>query len=85
MDKDYFHGEAIDWDEKLERCYWRRIGFVIFAAIVLAMIFAPLMVCASVEPDAKVCYVKVLGATGDGTAVVVQHCMTPEAFEASQK
>lgn len=45
-DKEFFGGlNVFDEEERLsERCYWRRVGFVIFAAALLAVILAPLMV-----------------------------------------
>ena len=70
-------------EEKFTHCYWRRIGFLVFFVLALAIILAPLAGCATAEP--QVCFVKPMGATEDGSWVVAQMCMTPEAFAASQK
>ena len=35
--------------------------------------------------DPEVCFVKVMGTTEDGSMVVATLCMTPKAFEESQK
>lgn len=73
-----------DEDRRYERCYWRRVGFVIFAAACLAVILLPVMGCATAR-DAEVCFMRIMGQTEDGTTVVAQQCMTPEAFAESQK
>lgn len=75
-------------DDQYERCYWRRIGFIIFATLALALIFAPLMGCATKETPAnrtEVCFMSMMGQTEEGYSVVATHCMTPEAFKAQQK
>jgi len=43
-----FHGD----EEAMERCYWRRVGFVMFAAVALAVIILPLLLggCATITP-----------------------------------
>lgn len=40
--------------------------------------------CASTE-EPKVCFMRMVGQTEDGWTVAAQHCITPEAFQASQK
>jgi hypothetical protein len=35
--------------------------------------------------DAEVCYMKPIGLTEQGFTVAFQQCMTPEAFQESQK
>lgn len=82
--------QETEWFEGLrdpmERCYWRRIGFLIFAALALAVIFGPLMGCATQkEADVKVCYMKLMGSTEEGYSVVAQHCVSAEEFQAAQK
>jgi hypothetical protein len=73
-------------DSMHDRCYWRRVGFGLFIAIALAVIFAPLYGCATEKkPDPQVCYLKLLGNTEEGFSVVLQQCVTPEEFRAAQK
>lgn len=83
-DQEWFEGDSLD---RMERCYWRRIGFLIFAALALAVIFLPLMGCATKISDGRteVCFLQPLGQTEEGYTVVASHCMTPEAFKASQR
>jgi hypothetical protein len=83
-DTEWFEGQT---DERLERCYWRRVGFAIFLGICLAIIFAPLYGCATEKKadDPRVCYLKLLGNTEEGFSVVLQQCVTPEEFRAAQK
>lgn len=71
-------------EDAMERCYWRRVGFVIFAAIALALILSPLGGC-STAPVQQVCFVKRLGNTEAGMVVVAQTCMSPEQFAETQK
>ena len=56
MSTEWFEGRSVD-EQKHERCFWRRVGFVIFAALALAMLLAPLGGCAerilTVEQDAE--------------------------------
>ena len=88
MGKDYFQGNCIeDEDERLsERCHWRRVGFVIFLALAFALILGPLMGCASTDTiTTSVCYMRHMGKTEEGYAVVMQACQSPEAFSASQQ
>jgi hypothetical protein len=44
-DKEWFYGACAD-ERLMERCYWRRIGFVIFAAIAIGMLLLSLGGCA---------------------------------------
>ena len=83
-DTDWFEGRTAE--EKHERCYWRRVGFVIFLAIAFALILGPLMGCATAEEvTAKVCYMRHIGKTEEGYTIVLQACQSPESFAASQQ
>jgi hypothetical protein len=55
------------------------------AAVAVGCLLVGLSGCASTESGPRVCYVKPMGATEDGSWVVAQMCMTPEAFAESQK
>jgi hypothetical protein len=44
-EKEWFYGACAD-ERRMERCYWRRIGFVIFVAIVMGMLLLSLGGCA---------------------------------------
>ena len=81
-DTDWFEGRTAE--EKHERCYWRRVGFVIFFAIAGALLLGPLMGCAT-DPVAQVCYMRHMGRTEEGYTVVMQACQSPEDFQAGQK
>lgn len=76
-------------DDQHERCYWRRIGFILTAALALAVILAPLVGCATQEkkeePRNEVCSFQLLGQTSSGMPVVAMTCVPPEAFAAAQK
>lgn len=83
-DSEWFQGNVAE--EQHERCYWRRIGFLIFTALALAAIFAPLMGCATKEgPRQEVCSFQLLGQTSSGLPVVALTCVSPESFAESQK
>jgi hypothetical protein len=84
-DTEWIYGRTAE--QKHERCYWRRVGFVIFLAIAGAIVLGPLMGCAASPPEvvAQVCYMRALGRTEDGHTVVLQACQSPEAFQAGQK
>lgn len=41
--------------------------------------------CATAELTAQVCYMRHMGETEEGYAVVMQACQSPEAFAASQQ
>lgn len=71
-------------EEQQQRCYWRRVGFGLFFAMVLVLILVPLLAgCASTE-EPKICYMQVLGRTEEGYTVVAQQCMTQEQFKEIQ-
>ena len=38
---EWFEGRSTD-EEQMEKCYWRRVGFVIFLAVVAGLILIPL-------------------------------------------
>ena len=81
----WFEDRSVD-EQQLERCYWRRVGFVIFLAIAFALILGPLMGCATAEEvTAQVCYMRHIGKTEDGYTIVLQACQSPESFAASQQ
>lgn len=67
------------------RCYWRRVGFSIFAAIALALILVPLLTGCATTDEPKVCYLGLMGQTEQGMVVVMQHCMSQEQFKAAQQ
>ena len=46
-DKEWFQGEVVE-DWQYERCYWRRVGFAVFAALAAVMLLLPLGGCSSV-------------------------------------
>ena len=84
----YFDGRCVDEEERIaRRCYWRRVGFVIFLSAAVALILGPLLGCATAEEEmvAKVCYMRVMGRTEDGNTVVMQACQSPESFKSSQQ
>ena len=83
-DTEWFYGRS---DDRHERCYWRRVGFVLFLAFAAALLLGPLMGCATEAPSpvAQVCYMRALGQTEDGHMVVLQACQSPEEFQAGQK
>lgn len=81
---EWFSGDSVE--KAHVRCYWRRIGFAVFAALAAALLLFPLLTgCASAEPEKRVCFVQRLGMTEEGLTVVAQLCMTPEAFAETQK
>jgi hypothetical protein len=38
---EWFEGRSVD-EQKMERCYWRRVGFVVFLAVLMALVLLPL-------------------------------------------
>lgn len=81
---DWFQGASLD--KAHQRCFWRRIGFGVFFAIAAALLLFPLLTgCATTEPENRICFMKSIGATEDDWAVVASRCMTPGAFQESQK
>ena len=42
-DKEWFYGEVVVGEEQYERCYWRRVGFIAFAAIVAVILILPII------------------------------------------
>lgn len=88
-DTPWFHDRSVD--ELHERCYWRRVGFGVFLALVVLMILGPFLAgCAAnpekkAEPKLAICYMKLMGQTDSGVTVVMQACQSPEAFAESQK
>lgn len=77
-------------EEKQVRCYWRRVGFGFFLAVAAALVLIPMLAgCSSLPdihpPDDKICFVQLIGKTDEGWSVLAERCMTPEAFERSQK
>ena len=45
INTEWFQGRGTD-EEKMERCYWRRVGLAIFLGIALAVILLPLVAVA---------------------------------------
>lgn len=77
----WFHDRHVDepeQDETGKRFYQFRVGAL------LAILIVILAGCATAR-DAEVCYVKPMGNTEEGLIVVLQQCLTPEAFAESQK
>lgn len=64
------------------------LKWLVLAGIVL-LAFAGLSGCATTatapEPQMSVCFMKLMGMTEDGTTVVAQSCMSPEAFAETQR
>jgi hypothetical protein len=56
----------------------------VLAGIAVAILLVLVAGCAS-EPAAKVCYLRPLGQTAEGYAVVLQACQSPQEFAESQK
>ena len=56
-----------------------------FWVALIAAALALLPGCATTEPSAQVCFMRMMGVTEHGYSVVQQLCMTPEAFAESQK
>lgn len=75
-------------EKKQERCYWRRVGFLGWLAIALILIAIPMLTSCAAEPQKKepqVCYLGLIGQTEEGYTVVMQQCISQEAFKESQK
>jgi hypothetical protein len=71
-----------------ERAYWSRIGMELACAVVAGLILAGLPGCATTteaEPEARVCFLQLLGRTESGLSVVRQACLTEEQFAETQK
>lgn len=80
QEKEYFAGRtAAEPDERLT------ILPLPFWAALFAAFLVVISGCATTAKDAEVCYVKPMGNTEEGFIVVLQQCMTPEAFQAGQK
>jgi hypothetical protein len=80
QEKEYFAGRTADESDA---------GLTILPLPFWAALFAAFLVvisgCASTARDAEVCYIKPMGNTEEGLIVVLQQCITPEAFEEAQK
>ena len=78
QETEYFQGRSTDEDH--ERCYRRRIGFMLFALFALALILAPLVGCATPEEQVwqRVCYEQLLGQDERGLYVVRHFCVKEE-------
>jgi hypothetical protein len=74
-------------EKPAERCFWREVVCAFLIGAILAVIFGPLVGCASESPSPRteVCYMRLLGSTEDGMSVVMSACVTPEEFKAAQK
>lgn len=66
--------------EQHERAYWRRIGFVLFFALAIALLLIPLGGCATTEEEIwqRVCYEQLMGKSEEGLLVVRHFCIKEE-------
>ena len=71
---EWFEGRSAD-EEQMEKCYWRRVGFVIFLAVVAGLILIPLN--AHAEPIYR-------ASTADGVVITLhkEKCQIKEVSNA---
>lgn len=72
-------------EKPAERCFWREVACALLIGATLAVILGPMVGCATMEPESRVCFMKLMGRTEGGLSVVATHCMTQEQFAESQK
>lgn len=76
---EWFHGNSVDWEPVVIAA--GRLSK--YAALILLLLL--IVGCAATEPEARICFVQLVGQTEQGLTVIAQQCMTPEAFAESQK
>lgn len=67
------------------RPWWLEVLLSFGCVVTAVLIIASLAGCATTTREAEVCYMKPIGLTEQGFTVAFQQCMTPEAFQESQK
>jgi hypothetical protein len=73
------------WEKEPQaRPWWLEVAISFCCVVTAVLIIASLAGCAT-SRDAEVCYMKPIGLTEQGFTVAFQQCMTPEAFQESQK
>ena len=80
---EWFEGRSVD--ELHQRCYTRRVGFVIFLALAAALILGPMLAGCSSAPVMSVCELKYLGKSDKGNPLFLSACESPDKFVADNK